>query len=184
MKPRLRNNTAGGLLLLLLLVSIGVLPRVFKTTGHSDPEPDAEFFFEVCGDIKTPGVYGFSKAPTVQEMVKRACGPTSGQNEPLPSSRLLSSSGTKVEIRDLKGATVVEFGEMSAFYKITLQIPISINRENALGLTSIPGIGPKTAEAIVQERNRKGGFRNLTELLSVKGIGSVLYGRIRPFLTL
>jgi competence protein ComEA len=73
---------------------------------------------------------------------------------------------------------------MSAFYKITLGIPISLNKESETGLTAIPGIGPGLAKAIVRERSERGGFQHLRDVLSVKGIGPKLYEKIKPYVIL
>ena len=67
---------------------------------------------------------------------------------------------------------------------MTLGIPISINNESADGLVSLPGIGSRTAEAIVEERTRRGGFEKLSDIQSIRGIGPGLYRKIRPYLVL
>ena len=79
---------------------------------------------------------------------------------------------------------IQDSGKMSPFQRMTLGIPISVNTDTAIGLTAIPGIGPKTAAAIVGARERKGGFTQLNELLSIRGISASLYGKISPYLTL
>ena len=78
----------------------------------------------------------------------------------------------------------LDAGEMSAFYRVTLGLPILLNRESPEGLTAIPGIGPKTAEAVVRERGRIGGFRRIEDLRSVPGIGPALLQTIRPWVVL
>jgi len=75
-------------------------------------------------------------------------------------------------------------GKMSSFHRLTLGIPISVNTDTALGLTAVPGIGPKTAAAIVRARERSGGFTQLNELLSIRGISASLYHKISPYLAL
>jgi competence protein ComEA len=89
-------------------------------------------------------------------------------------------------VRVLQESLNIRFllSEMSAFYKITLGIPISLNTESETGLTAIPGIGPGLAKAIVEKRSKRGGFLRLSDVLSVKGIGPRLYKRISPFVTL
>ncbi len=75
-------------------------------------------------------------------------------------------------------------GIMSAYKRISLGIPISINREDLYGLCAIPGIGPHLAEEIISYRNKHGRFNSVKELLNVKGIGERLYKKIRPFVRL
>lgn len=73
---------------------------------------------------------------------------------------------------------------MSAFYKITLGIPISLNNESVNGLTAIPGIGPRIASSIVRERAKREGFQQMDEILSIPGIGPKLYRKAARYLTL
>jgi len=73
---------------------------------------------------------------------------------------------------------------MSAFYGITFGLPVSLNRETLEGLTAIPGIGSGLARAIVRERNERGGFQSIDEILSIQGIGPSLYRKIRPYFVL
>jgi competence ComEA-like helix-hairpin-helix protein len=75
-------------------------------------------------------------------------------------------------------------GKISAFHRLTLGIPISVNKDTALGLTAVPGIGPKTAAAIVRAREREGGFKQLKDLMSIRGISKSFYLKISPYLTL
>lgn len=59
---------------------------------------------------------------------------------------------------------------------------IDINKADAETLTQLPGIGPKTAEAILAYRKDIGQFKSLEELTEVKGIGPKKLEKIRPFL--
>jgi competence ComEA-like helix-hairpin-helix protein len=89
-----------------------------------------------------------------------------------------------LEPRPVRKVFVQDSGKMSPFQRLTLGIPISVNTDTALGLTAVPGIGPKTAAAIVRARERTGGFTQLNELLSIRGISVSLYHKISPYLTL
>jgi len=89
-----------------------------------------------------------------------------------------------LKLQPVKKEFVQASGKMSSFQRLTLGIPISVNTDTALGLTAVPGIGPKTAAAIVRARERTGGFTRLNELLSIRGISASLYGKISPYLTL
>lgn len=61
---------------------------------------------------------------------------------------------------------------------------LDVNTATALELTTLPGIGPVTAAAIVNLREQLGGFRYHEELLYVKGIGSVKYQALLELITL
>ncbi len=59
---------------------------------------------------------------------------------------------------------------------------VDINTATFEQLTSLPGIGPVTAEKILRFRNESGPFERAEDLLEVKGIGPKKLARIRPYL--
>jgi len=63
--------------------------------------------------------------------------------------------------------------------RTTLPLIIDINRANAEELDRLPGIGPKTAKAIVEHRTRNGPFSSVDDLLAVRGIGPATLAEIR-----
>jgi competence protein ComEA len=58
---------------------------------------------------------------------------------------------------------------------------IDLNRAQAGDLQLLPGIGPKLAQRIVDERTRRGAFTSVSELRAVSGVGAVKFARIQPF---
>lgn len=61
---------------------------------------------------------------------------------------------------------------------------VDLNRADAVALTRVKGIGAKTAEAIVEHRRAHGAYRNLRDLLQVKGIGEKKLEKLTPYLIL
>jgi competence protein ComEA len=57
--------------------------------------------------------------------------------------------------------------------------PIDLNAADLAALDSLPGIGPGTARAILEERTRRGGFRSTRDLLRVPGIGEMRFARLK-----
>ena len=58
------------------------------------------------------------------------------------------------------------------------------NRADDAELDRLPGIGPSTALAIVEERDRGVVFTQARDLLNIRGIGEATLGRIAPHLDL
>jgi competence protein ComEA len=58
--------------------------------------------------------------------------------------------------------------------------PVDINTATVEGLAAIPGIGKVMAQAIVEWREQHGPFRQVDDLLKVKGIGEKSLEKIRP----
>lgn len=61
--------------------------------------------------------------------------------------------------------------------------PVSLNRATAAELECLPGIGPSLAARIVEDRARRGPFREVQDLERVAGIGPALTRRLAPRLS-
>ena len=53
----------------------------------------------------------------------------------------------------------------------------------SLQLEELPGIGPSLAGAIIAEREKRGGFKAVTELQDVRGIGELRYADIKDLVS-
>jgi competence protein ComEA len=59
---------------------------------------------------------------------------------------------------------------------------VNLNTATLEELTALPGIGEKRAQAILEMRKQKGGFKSIDELAEVKGIGPANLEKLRPYL--
>ena len=50
-------------------------------------------------------------------------------------------------------------------------------------LESLPGIGPTYAQAIIAERQARGGFKSVNELRNVRGIGDKRFSELAALVT-
>ncbi|MCZ8511132.1 helix-hairpin-helix domain-containing protein [Paenibacillus filicis] len=61
---------------------------------------------------------------------------------------------------------------------------LDLNRATAAQLEELPGIGPSRAQAILELRSRLGGrFKQVEQLLEVKGIGDKMLAKLKPYVT-
>jgi competence protein ComEA len=61
--------------------------------------------------------------------------------------------------------------------------PININTAGATELQQVPGIGPSTAQKILDTRKSYGAFKSVDDLLAIKGIGPKKLEKMRKYLT-
>jgi competence protein ComEA len=61
---------------------------------------------------------------------------------------------------------------------------VNLNSATPAELEALPGIGPTLAEAIVAERERRGGFRSVNELRDVRGIGEKRFADLKDKVTI
>src|SRR5881394_3944400 len=61
--------------------------------------------------------------------------------------------------------------------------PANINTANAEELQQVPGIGPATAQKILQMRKSYGAFKSVDDLLAIRGLGEKRLDKMRKYLT-
>jgi competence protein ComEA len=58
---------------------------------------------------------------------------------------------------------------------------VNLNSAGAAELATLPGVGPKTAEAILAYRQEHGSFQRVEDLLEIRGIGEKKLARMRDW---
>lgn len=56
---------------------------------------------------------------------------------------------------------------------------ININTATIAQLDTLPGIGPAYANRIIEYRNSNGGFKDISEVQNIKGIGPKTFEKIK-----
>jgi competence protein ComEA len=60
---------------------------------------------------------------------------------------------------------------------------LNLNTASQAQLEELPGVGPAFAQAILAERQRRGGFTSVNDLRSVRGIGDKRFADLSPLVT-
>jgi competence protein ComEA len=60
---------------------------------------------------------------------------------------------------------------------------INLNTATAIQIATLPGIGPKTADLIVQYRQKNGNFKKVEEIMNVRGIGEKSFLKLKSRIT-
>ena len=61
--------------------------------------------------------------------------------------------------------------------------PINLNTATEAQLESLPGIGAKAAQRILEFRQKNGSFKKIEDLMNVKGIGEKNFLKLKPYIT-
>jgi competence ComEA-like helix-hairpin-helix protein len=61
--------------------------------------------------------------------------------------------------------------------------PVNLNTANSEQLQQVPGIGPATADKILQMRKSYGPFKSVDDLLAIRGLGAKRLEKMRKYLT-
>ena len=67
--------------------------------------------------------------------------------------------------------------------KASASAPLNLNTATAAQLEGLPGIGAKTAERIVEYRQKNGGFKKIEDLMNVRGVGEKSFLKLKPLIT-
>ena len=102
----------------------------------------------------------------------------------LDSNLLISEKSGQKEVdykREVLDFNTQGFEEVK---KKTLPVEKSLNLNKAKidELVHLPGIGEKTAQKIIEYREKNHRFRNINELLNVKGIGKTKLAKIKKYI--
>ena len=60
---------------------------------------------------------------------------------------------------------------------------VNLNSATAAQIATLPGIGEKAAQRIIEYREKNGGFKKLEELMNVKGIGEKSFLKLKGLVT-
>jgi competence ComEA-like helix-hairpin-helix protein len=61
--------------------------------------------------------------------------------------------------------------------------PIDLNVATSKELQQLPGVGPVTAQRIIEARQKSGRFRRVEDLLAIRGISTKRLEALRPYVT-
>ena len=177
-------------LLLVFTLSIGIGAFYFL---NSRPQPatqavdvvtplinqveQSKLIINVAGKVKSPGVYQLPPGSRVIDAIEAAGNHLKG-----------------VDISDINLARLLVDGEQilvggnrlqsskSVARKITVDNPLDINRATLAQLDTLPGIGPVTAQRIIDHRNKVGRINALDELKKISGLGGAKFEEIKSLL--
>lgn len=146
----------------------------FDSTG-------ADLVVDVTGAVHDPGVYRLPAGSRVVDALARAGGPSGGAMlEAINRAALLVDGQQVVVPRRVAGATAAT-GSLGASAETG---PIGLGSATVEQLDTIDGIGPVTAQKIVEFRDQHGGLASVDQLDEVSGIGPAtmesLRARLQP----
>jgi competence protein ComEA len=133
---------------------------------------------DVTGAVRRPGVYRMPAGARVVDAVKRAGGAASGAVLEAINRAARLSDGQQVVVPSAEAAAATVGGEAAA------SGPIGLGGATVEQLETIDGIGPVTAQKIVEYRDQRGGLASVEQLDDVSGIGPAtmesLRARLQP----
>jgi competence protein ComEA len=163
--------------------------RYLKDAGHeasshvtspparvSIDRSDSRVYVHVTGAVKRPGVYRLPAWARLDLAVMRAGGATRGAD--------LEGVNLAAKIADGQQVVVPRRGPAGGVSAGTgggqgTAGPISLNTATVDQLDELEGIGPSTAQKILDWRKQHGGFKSVEDLQQISGIGPKRYETLK-----
>jgi competence protein ComEA len=130
---------------------------------------------DVAGAVQRPGVYRLPAGARVVDAVKRAGGPDAGAALEAINRAARLADGQQVVLpeRGPGGSAATAAGAAAQ------EGPISLGSATVEQLDTIDGIGPVTAQKIVEYRDQHGGLASVDQLDQISGIGPATMESLR-----
>lgn len=136
----------------------------------------------VAGEVRDPGVYRVRAGARVVQAVELAGGPTRRADMSALNLAAELTDGQQVLIpRRVPAGSAAAATAAGGAPGLSAAGPISLASATVEQLDTIDGIGPITAQRIVDWRDTNGGFASIEQLMDVPGIGPGRLEAMRPF---
>jgi competence protein ComEA len=182
--PTRRRLVAGALLLAVVLVLGARHVLGAGTASQAAPvsvapvraEAGPALVVHVVGAVHRPGLYKFAGRSRVADAVARAGGATHRADLSLINLAAPLADGTQVvvPVKAQPGTAGATAGSATAQAG-----PVHLNVATLEQLDTLPGVGPVTAQKILDYRQKHGAFSSLEELDAIPGIGPARIEQLR-----
>jgi competence protein ComEA len=136
----------------------------------------------ITGAVPRAGVYALPQGARVQDAISAAGGFLAEAEKSQINLAALLEDGEKLDIPYIEGASPILATPGATVEAATTEL-INLNTAAAAELETLPGIGPTTAQKIIDYREQNGPFVNAEDIINVSGIGPGTYERIKDLIT-
>jgi competence protein ComEA len=157
------------------------------TGGSSaDAKKGGRVTVHVAGAVATPGVYDLDANARVIDAVEAAGGGTPDADLNRLNLAAKVADGQRVHVQRVGEVAPAAPGASGSAGGGSADPSglVNLNSATPAELETLPGIGPTLAEAIISERERRGGFRSVNELRDVRGIGEKRFADVKDKVTI
>jgi competence protein ComEA len=155
---------------------------VASAAASSSPTSAPSVVVYVCGAVRKAGVYTLDQGARVADAIAAAGG--AGAHAELSAVNLAAkvTDGQQVIVPERGAAVVPSAGTTSAAGAAGAGAPsavVNLNTASAEELDTLQGVGPSTAQKIIDYRTANGGFKTIDELKNIPGIGEVRFAALK-----
>ncbi len=156
------------------------LSTELSNTVLDDSGMEMEFAVHVCGAVNCPGVYMLKKGAIKQDALLAAGGFDEGAAMDYVNLAETVKNGEKIYFpyeEELENGIFISETETDGSEGL-----ININTADKNMLMTLPGIGQKRAQDILDYREQHGDFSKIEDIKNVKGIKESIYDNIKDII--
>ena len=181
--------------IVVLVIVLGLVVSIFKNGGQEEANAQAEeatvsteetaamIYVDVGGEVKNPSVVELPDGSRVTDAITAAGGLTEQADLTDINRAAFVSDGEKIyipsQVSELEddGLSVGEGGGGGTAKSSDGRI--NINTADSTQLQELTGVGPATAEKIINYRKQNGRFQSIEDIKNVSGIGDKTYEKLK-----
>ena len=161
-----------------------------EETSEAAIEENTTVIIDVAGAVINPCVVELPKGSRVYQAIEKAGGLTENADTRSTNQAEILTDGQKVYIptkQELEGTNNGTSGtaSFSSPYESGSDSSrlININTADSTALQELTGVGPATAEKIINYRNENGKFNRIDDIKNVSGIGDKTFEKFKDKIT-
>ena len=164
------------------------LDETQSADGEQDPDELSEpsvsalpesITVDVTGAVTTPGVVELAADARVFDAIEASGGLTADADLSSVNRAAKLADGEKVHIPCVGEAPAAPAEGGGAASGTSAAALVNINTASADELDELPGVGPSTAQAIIDEREQGGPFTSVEDIMRVSGIGEKKFEKLK-----
>jgi competence protein ComEA len=147
----------------------------------SEPAPVRKLLVHVVGAVREPGLYELPEESRIDDAIREAGGAKPKAALELVNLAAPVADGQQVIVPTRGGPAAAPAAGSPASTPVG---KVHLNTATLEDLDALPGIGPVTAQKILDYRTAHGAFQSVDELDAVSGIGPARLAQLKPLVEL
>ena len=152
---------------------------IFEPVKQTESMEEVKYIYiDIKGEVMNQGVYKVEEGTRLFQVITLAGGLTVDAD--------VLAFNLSINLRDEQVVYIPSYSDM---YPLITEVIddneggiINVNTASSVLLETLPGIGPTTAQSIIDYREEFGNFSHIDDLLMVPGIGEITLNEIKDFI--
>lgn len=148
--------------------------NVEKVNTDNNNQESEEIQVHVTGEVNKPGLYKINKDSRLWDAIMAAGGFSANADQNSINLAKTVEDGEQIIINSKEPAQVTQNNT-----ETTTNGKININTADSTALQTLSGVGPSTAQKIIDYRTQNGKFKSIDDLKKISGIGEKTFEKFK-----